>query len=227
MSHRKGCGTSNQTETSMDGHGDLNSSSWERRIRRAAVVALSVSALAILAACGESAGSGGGGNSSAASTAAPQVANISIVLKSDQDSGAPGTYTSKEHWPAFAPSDISVPANATVVMTFKVYDPGNTPLADGSPWNKVQGGTETVDGTPVTSIDNDKISHTFSIPELGLNAPLPVAPDGGFATVVFTFHTGAAGTYAWRCYTPCGSDPNGMGGAMATDSWMRGHLTVG
>ena len=77
-----------------------------------------------------------------------------------------------------------------------------------------------------TTVSNANIAHTFSVPELGLNAPLEKAPTGGFSTMVFKFKADKAGTYAWRCFTPCGSGANGMTGAMATQKWMQGQLIV-
>lgn len=198
-----------------------------RRGARLAVIAAAVGGMATLAGCGTASA---GGNAPAAETTkapAPQTVHIDLIGKVDADSGAPGTFTGKEGWPALAPSTIKVPANATVVLTIKEYDDVSTPLPDGSPYNDVKGGTETVDGQAVTNVANDKIAHTFTIPELGLNAPIPMAPQDGFTTVTFTFQTGAAGTYTWRCFTPCGGDPNGMGGAMTTDGWMQGQLAVG
>lgn len=161
-----------------------------------------------------------------ATTAAPKTVNISMIGKIDASKGPAGTYTSKEHWPAMAPSNITFAAGDTVVLTIKEYDDAPTALPAGSPYNKVAGGTMTVDGKPTTSVSNADIAHTFSIPALGINAPLPKAPDGGFTTIVFTFHIDKAGTYAWRCFTPCGADPKGMGGAMATSGWMRGNVIV-
>ncbi|NMM24591.1 MAG: hypothetical protein HHJ11_14075, partial [Phycicoccus sp.] len=54
------------------------------------------------------------------------------------------------------------------------------------------------------------------------------APDGGFSTTVFTFTVAKdkAGSYTWRCFTPCGGDPKGMGGSMATKGWMQGNVIV-
>ena len=75
-------------------------------------------------------------------------------------------------------------------------------------------------------MSNANIAHTFSIPALGINVPLPKAPEGGVSTIVFTFKVDKAGTYAWRCFTPCGGDPKGMGGSMATKGWMQGNVIV-
>ena len=112
------------------------------------------------------------------------------------------------------------------MLTIKEYDSAPTALPDGSPYNAVTGGTETVNGAAVTTVANADIAHTFTIPELGINVPLPKSPEGGVTTIVFTFKVDKAGTYVWRCFTPCGGDPKGMGGAMATKDWMQGNLIV-
>ena len=172
-----------------------------------------------------------GGSSPTASTspsaaAKPKIVNVTLIGKIDTNTGPAGTFTSKEHWPAMAPSDIKASVGDTVVLTVKEYDDAPTALPAGSPYNAVAGGTETVNGVAATTVTNADIAHTFSIPELGINAPLAKAKEGGFTTMVFTFKAGKAGTYTWRCLTPCGGDPNGMGGAMATQAWMQGHLIV-
>ncbi|MEO8518501.1 MAG: hypothetical protein ABI438_04925 [Dermatophilaceae bacterium] len=187
-------------------------------------VGLVASAVAVTAsACG---GSSSGATAAPKAAAAPKTVNISMTGKIDADTGPAGTFTSKEHWPAMDPSDITISKGDTIVLTIKEYDDAPTALPAGSPYNAVAGGTETVDGVAVTTVSNTDIAHTFSIPELGINAPLPKAPDGGFSTIVFTFKVDKAGSYTWRCFTPCGGDPKGMGGSMATMGWMKGNVTV-
>ena len=188
-------------------------------------VGLIAGAVAVTAsACG---GSGAGAPAAkAAAVVAPKTVNIEMIGKIDADKGPVGTFTSKEHWPAMAPSDLTFAKGDNVVLTIKEYDDAPTALPAGSPYNAVAGGTETVDGAAVTTVSNANIAHTFSIPDLGINVPLAKAPEGGVATIVFTFKVDKAGTYTWRCFTPCGGDPKGMGGSMATDAWMRGHLIV-
>ena len=89
------------------------------------------------------------------------------------------------------------------------------------------GGTETVNGKPVSSVGNGQLAHTFTIPSLGINAPLPVASMNGPTTVRFTFRAPAVpGTYQWLCVTPCGTGPYGISGAMNSNGWMRGQLIV-
>lgn len=138
-----------------------------------------------------------------------------------------GTFTGKDGWPAVAPSDIRVRAGATVVITIREYDDMVTPLADQSPFLRVMGGTETVNGKPVSAVSNQAIAHTFTVPALGINVPLPMASMDGPATIRFTFRAPhVPGTYQWLCVTPCGTGPDGISGAMHTDGWMRGHLIV-
>lgn len=179
---------------------------------------------AAAAACGGS--TSGSSKTTAAAAAVPKTENVTLIGKSDADKGAPGTFTGKEHWPAFAPDTIKVTKGDTIVLNVKEYDSGNTALPAGSPYNAVQGGTETVDGKPVTSVDNKTIAHTITIPELGINIPLPKAPEGGVTNVVFIFKVDKPGTYTWRCFTPCGGGANGMGGSMAAEGWMKGRLIV-
>jgi hypothetical protein len=153
--------------------------------------------------------------------------SVRLIGKIDADMGAPGTFTGKAGWPAMAPAEIRVRAGATVVITISEYDDMVTSLPDLSPFVDVMGGTETVNGKRVTSVSNSQIAHTFTVPALGINVPLPKASEDGPTTVRFTFHAPATpGVYEWLCVTPCGGDPDGVGGAMQGDGWMRGHLIV-
>ena len=209
-----------------------------RGVRWTAQAVVAASAVLVLAACGgpPRAGSAAGGTGSSAVLAAShaETDHINLIGKIDADMGAMGTFTGKAGWPAMFPADIHVKAGATVVITIKEYDDMVTPVASLSPYLKVMGGTESVNGKPVTSVGNNEIAHTFTIPSLGINVPLPIASMGGPmgsmggpTTVRFTFRApAAAGTYLWLCVTPCGTGPYGIAGAMHTDDWMRGHLIV-
>ncbi len=139
--------------------------------------------------------------------------------------------------PAYVPSALTLPANSTVIITVVNFD-DPTALPAGSEGFAVAKGVigplqvQALDPkkpndtsapvAAVTSMDPQKgVSHTFTITTLGIN--VPIAPQ---SRTTFTIHTGKAGTYQWQCYDPCGSDPAGWGGAMATDGFMRGTLTV-
>jgi hypothetical protein len=204
-----------------------------RGIRWTVQAVVAASAVVALAACGGSLRAGGTGGSAVLAGSQTETDHVQLIGKIDADMGAPGTFTGMDGWPAMAPADIHVKAGAIVVVTIKEYDDMVTPVAGLSPYLKVMGGTEIVNGKRVTSVGNSKLAHTFTIPSLGINVPLPIAAMdgpmgsmGGPTTIRFTFRAPAPGTYQWLCVTPCGGDPDGVGGAMHTDGWMRGHLIV-
>jgi len=177
---------------------------------------------------------------SAAPTAAPTLApaappsapvSLNMTILSDKMTGKAG-------WPVFVPSDFTLPANSTVIVTVTNFD-GATALPKGSQQyakaTGIVGGAFTV--TPIkagapngsasptitrSAMDPAQVSHTFTILALGINVPL--APD---ARTTFMLHTGSPGTYAWRCLDPCGTGPYGWGGPMAaTSGYMQGTLTI-
>jgi hypothetical protein len=186
-------------------------------------VGLIVSGVAVSAsACGGSKA----GATAAAPVAKAKTVNIAMTGKIDADKGPVGTFTSKEHWPAMAPSDVTFAKGDTVVLTIKEYDDAPTALPAGSPYGTVKGGTMTVDGVAGTAVTNANISHTFTIAALGINVPITKAPEGGVSTTVFTFTVDKAGSYTWSCMTPCGGGADGMTGSMATKGWMKGNVIV-
>ena len=137
----------------------------------------------------------------------------------------------QKDWPGYSNTNIVVPANSTVTVTVRNYDLGDTSLPAGSPFGRVQGtvgNIATANGSVYSALALNKVAHTFTIPQLGLNVPIPGdAPKGAsFASVTFTFHTGKAGTYTFHCFDPCGSGPSGWMGPMLTKGYMVGTLTV-
>lgn len=167
--------------------------------------------------------------STAAATAAPYMANMVIVT---------GGMIGKKGWPAFVPADLSVPAHATVTVRLVNFDDGTAPLPTSlATYAKVSG---TVDGkaswaplpkgepnptsgkeTSYTALDVKDVSHTFTVPDLNVNVPIPAS-----AIVTFTFDSGAPGTHTFKCLAPCGTGPDGMQGAMMTLGYMIGKLNV-
>ena len=186
---------------------------------------------AVAASRGSSSTMGPGmmGGSSAIGSGASQAgagAVIPIVLQLDASSGIPGTITGKDGWPRYSPSNLTVPAGKKVTLVITNYDDVATPLSAGLPYNRVMGGTETVNGKPVTFVGNRTIAHTFTVTGLGLNIAIPKAPTGGSVTVTYTFIAHKGGTYTWQCYTPCGSGKSGMGGPMMRNGFMQGIFKV-
>ncbi len=134
-------------------------------------------------------------------------------------------------WPAYAPATLRVPAYSLVTLTIRNYDLGDTPLPKGSPFSAVQGTVGNVayaDGRVFTALAAEKVAHTFTIPLLNINVPLPgdSATGKSYSEVTFTFRTGAAGSYYFRCFDPCGIGAIGWEGPMMTRGYMLGTLTV-
>jgi plastocyanin len=176
-------------------------------------------ALLALAGCGSAANTA----SAAPAAGGGAVVQQTVTITNSEDAAT-------KDWPRYSPANWSLKAGDTVVLTIKNYDDGTAPLPAGSPYAQVQGtlsGTETVDGKPVSSVPVDQVAHTFTVPSLGLNLVIPAAPKGGSDTIVATFKVTKAGVYYWHCEAPCGTGDDGRGGAMATQGWMMGSITVG
>jgi hypothetical protein len=109
------------------------------------------------------------------------------------------------------------------------YDLGlDSPMPKGTPFATVQGtigGVAYRNGQPYTALAPEQIAHTFTIPQLHINVPLP-----GFGkesdTISFTFRISKAGTYTFQCFDPCGTGNSGFEGPMATKGYMVGTLSV-
>jgi hypothetical protein len=128
---------------------------------------------------------------------------------------------------------ISLPSNRLIKMVIVNYDDGNATLeapddnivsgttngtifvASNSNINASQGpaGIVLIGGQTLSSVPASSVAHTFSIPSLNLNIPVPLS-----STVVAYFTVGKAGTYLWFCETMCGDAP------MSTMGWMRGSV---
>lgn len=160
-----------------------------------------------------------------ASASAPlKVHEYLTVATPDQLNGTEDT------GPAYVPANMTFPANADVTVTITNFD-----SADGlsGPHSTAQGIEGTVSyasipnqdapnvTAPVTNFDTSMISHTFTVAQLKLNVPVMA-----HGTTTFTFHTGAAGTYTWQCYVPCGTGDSGWLGPMSTKGYMTGTITV-
>jgi hypothetical protein len=139
--------------------------------------------------------------------------------------------------PLFDNTNIVLPAHTLVTMTIINKDPGEDALPAGSPYGAVKGTTDSagkanntayLSGHAYTALALDKMSHTFTVPQLGINVPIPGKPAVGQneIAVTFSFVTGGPGKYTFQCLVPCGGDPNGYGGPMVMKGYMMGTLTV-
>ena len=126
---------------------------------------------------------------------------------------------------------LSAPARSVVTFTIRNFDLDSALLPVSSQASQVQGtvgGVAYADGKAYTSLDRARIAHTFTIPALHLNVPIPgfSASAKRYVTVTFRIRTGSAGVYAWRCMAPCGEGQDGDSGPMADDRYMRGALLI-
>jgi hypothetical protein len=137
-----------------------------------------------------------------------------------------------QNYAAYTPSTVlRVPAQSLVTFTIRNFDLDTVTLQGASPAAHVQGtegGVAYADGRAYSALDQTGIAHTFTVPALHLNVPIPghAASGKSYVTVTFRIHTGKAGTYDWRCFAPCGDGPEGQAGPMADDRYMRGTLFV-
>ena len=151
-----------------------------------------------------------------------------------------------EDWVRYGPNaNLVLPAHALITMTIENYD-SQTPILNNF-YAQVQGtigGTETVDGKTVSSVDPSTVSHTFtihSIPDTNqpwLYVSVPVVgeadsvptPDFDFPAhpivMQFSFVTEGPGRYIWQCFDPCGYGFDGFGGPMQTRGFMSGTVIV-
>jgi hypothetical protein len=189
-----------------------------------------------------------------AGVAAGSGQQVSIVLQEDPQN----TVTNRPDWVSYFIQDpktkgwvhttyFKVPAGATVHVTILGYD-GCTPLRNPF-FGKVTGtigNIELVNGKPVSVLDSwgsCSVGHTFSIPGIGLNAPMgsptTVAENnnlcstspctsGPHATMTFSFVAPTTpGDYFWQCRVPCGGGYlTGFGGPMQVLGYMTGQMEV-
>ena len=138
-------------------------------------------------------------------------------------------------------ANFTLPANRLIKMVIINYDDGNASLVipgdnvvSGTTGNSIfvasndnvnasQGpsGIALKGGENLTSVPSSEIAHTFTVPALNLNIPIPLS-----STVVAYFRVGQAGTYLWFCETRCGFGPAGTLGAMSTPGWMTGSMVA-
>ena len=138
-------------------------------------------------------------------------------------------------------AQIVLPANREIELVIVNYDDGAANLSssqyatvagtvndqmtvvNNTDVNSTMGssGIQIRGGVSVGSLPVADVSHTFTIPSLGINVPV-----GTSSTEVVYFTVDTPGTYTWYCMTACGTGTNGLGGAMATKGWMTGSLVV-
>jgi hypothetical protein len=137
-----------------------------------------------------------------------------------------------------------LPAHTKIHITIDQYDSGS-PIRNPEIGRVLAAGdTATLNGKSynlVNSYLGNGLAHTFSIPTLGVNVPLPgvnsdaktfcgAAPcqlNEAHNTIKFSITTPGPGSYPWQCFVPCGAGwLYGNGGPMQTIGYMDGFLKV-
>lgn len=179
----------------------------------------------------------------------PNSATLTIATYPDSQVCHPDAPEPQIGWVSYCPStSFELPPNSTITVVISNYDSA-TELHNGY-FRQVQGtvgSVEMVNNKPVSQVDVGNVAHTFtiqskpddpnplfvSVPVVGVANNAPNAPNSNYPKpniISFQFHTGAAGTYIWHCYDPCGSGleggNEGFGGPMSTTGFMAGTITV-
>jgi heme/copper-type cytochrome/quinol oxidase subunit 2 len=138
-------------------------------------------------------------------------------------------------------ANIALPAHKLIKLVIVNYDDGSAPLlmnsganvsgtqnksenvVNNANVNSTQGATaiNVIGGQEVSSINASNVAHTFTIPTLNLNLPIPPS-----STVSAYFTLNSTGVFTWVCLTRCGFGSMGILGAMDTPGWMEGSVTV-
>jgi hypothetical protein len=135
-----------------------------------------------------------------------------------------------------------VPAHTLVKVTLYQYD---TATGLRNPFlgqvRGTTGGVAAVNGRSFPSINPNLVSHTFSIPDLGVSVPLigisataknpcgaaPCPLSTAHTTMTFSFMSPGPGEYRWQCFVPCAAGFYlGFGGPMQSIGWMDGWIKV-
>jgi heme/copper-type cytochrome/quinol oxidase subunit 2 len=142
-----------------------------------------------------------------------------------------------------------LPAHTKINVTILQFDSGS-PLRNQELGVVTGVQNSTLNGARFTLVNSNATSglgqygvgHTFTVPELGINVPLPgnngsaknfcsvPAPcplSSAHNTLKFSFTTPGPGSYRWQCFVPCGLGfLYGNGGPMQTIGYMGGFLEV-
>lgn len=146
-----------------------------------------------------------------------------------------GKKVGNDDWPQYVPANLTLPAKRLIQVTLRCFDDGAADIPGG--YNIVRGtingemrvikGTADAispqDGTVVKQIAVKETAHTFTVNGDNFFLNVPVPP---LSTVVYRFMSPPAGSYPWQCMAACGTGDGGWAGAMATDGWMQGTITV-
>lgn len=180
---------------------------------------------------------------SASTSSSPYVLNLVITTNNIYNSTVqdqPAYYVLNQN-SLQSSGNISLPAHQLIKLVIVNYDDGAANLTspqyanvsgtvnnvvtvvNNDNVNSSQGssGINISGGETVSNVSSDNIAHTFTVPQLNLNIPVPPS-----STVIAYFTLNQTGTFTWFCMTQCGSGATGTEGAMSTNAWMTGSIVV-
>ncbi len=141
------------------------------------------------------------------------------------------TWNPSLHGYEYSAASLQVPLGSVVQFVITNFDTSTVPYLPAASDALVAGtvggaATVTVGGSTsvIHSVAVSDLSHTFTIASgaYQVNVPIPAAPAPGEASVVrFSVVFGSAGSFAWGCVIPCGTDDmtqmGDMFGTLAVD----------
>ena len=133
------------------------------------------------------------------------------------------TRTSSPSGTATAAAAPRTPAAVAVKMTIDAPPQGGSRGSNGAVDQAYAPGAlaMTVGTTyDITILNYSTDGHTWTLPELNVNAVVPVGSTSSPSVTHFTVTPKKAGTYQWFCAVPCEK------WSMATNGFMRGYVVV-
>ncbi len=178
----------------------------------AAVAAVGLGA-ALLAACSST--------PSATSTASRVTGNAPWMMQRMMTSNGSPTGSGSSGAPGSSSGTSGTSAGASETVKLQIKDvttpEGSEPayVGSGGAGAKVLFTAKVGEKVTVSVANHDAMPHTFTSPDLGVDAD--IAPG---STTTFTFTASSAGTFTWYCSVPCGD------WVMSHAGYMKGSVTV-
>ena len=180
----------------------LTDQSYNNAVALGAVAIVIVAALAGLAVANYAQGSG--------SPSPGPITYLNLTIAVNETYGVP----------QYSPANFTV-HSGVVMVTITDHDVPASWEQCSCEVSGTVGGTESLNGTPVSYVSPANVAHTFSIAPLDINVLSP-----GQSVVSFELSLSQTGSFRWLCLAPCGNGPGGWGFPMYTPGFMEGTMTV-
>ena len=182
------------------------------------VVALFIASTALAYEAGTQAGTG------PSTTSTVSFLNLSVIMNQTYSAAYGGSgfpqYVINSTSGSGSGTNFTLP-EGTVIVTITDHDAVTRYNQCVCNVQGTVGGTETLNGTPISYVSPSNVANTFDVPQLGINVLAP-----GQSVVSFVLDLHQVGSFRWECLAPCGSGPQGFGFPMFTPGFMEGTMTV-